>query len=54
MIGFRVKILGVLATTFAAFSTGAGQIFEGWYADPHIRRYGDTYWVFPTTSDRFA
>ena len=25
-------------------------IFDGWYADPQIRRYGDTYWVFPTRS----
>ena len=30
------------------------QLFEGWYADPQIRLYGDTYWVFPTTSARFG
>lgn len=23
-------------------------LFEGWYADPQIRLYGDTYWIFPT------
>ncbi|MBO7683477.1 MAG: family 43 glycosylhydrolase [Kiritimatiellae bacterium] len=28
-------------------------IFDGWYADPQIRRYGDTWWVFPTRSARF-
>lgn len=29
----------------------AGNPFvDGWYADPDIERYGDTYWVFPTTS----
>ena len=25
-------------------------LFEGWYADPQIRRFGDTYWIFPTYS----
>ena len=28
----------------------ANPLFEGWYADPQIRRYGDTYWIFPTYS----
>jgi beta-xylosidase len=28
-------------------------LFEGWYADPQIRLYGDTYWIFPTYSHRF-
>ena len=40
----------------AALMAAAGfgnPIFDGWYADPQIRRYGDTYWVFPTRSDRF-
>ena len=23
-------------------------LFEGWYADPQIRLFGDTYWIFPT------
>ncbi len=31
----------------------ANPIFDGWYADPQIRRYGDEYWVFPTTSAPF-
>ena len=26
------------------------QLFEGWYADPQIRLYGDTYWIFSTYS----
>jgi beta-xylosidase len=26
-------------------------IVPGWYADPEIRRFGDTYWIFPTTSE---
>lgn len=28
-------------------------IFEGWYADPEAIIYGDTYWVYPTLSDRW-
>jgi beta-xylosidase len=29
-------------------------IFEGWYADPEAIVYGDTYWIYPTYSDKFA
>ena len=32
----------------------ANPIFDGWYADPQIRCYGDEYWVFPTTSASFG
>lgn len=28
-------------------------ILPGWYADPEAIIYGDTYWIFPTYSDRF-
>lgn len=28
-------------------------IFEGWYADPEVILYGDTYWIYPTYSDLF-
>ncbi len=28
-------------------------IFEGWYADPEGIIYGDTYWVYPTWSDKY-
>ena len=31
----------------------ANPIFEGWYADPQIRRFGDRYWIFPTYSHDF-
>lgn len=27
---------------------------DGWYADPGTVRYGDRYWVFPTTSKVYA
>ena len=26
-------------------------IFEGWYADPEVIRYDDTYWIYPTSSN---
>ncbi|WP_367125938.1 glycoside hydrolase family 43 protein [Streptomyces phytohabitans] len=25
-------------------------LVDGWYADPDLARYGDTYWMYPTTS----
>jgi beta-xylosidase len=28
-------------------------LFEGWYADPEVAVFGDTYWIFPTYSNRF-
>ena len=28
-------------------------VFEGWYADPEGIVYGDTYWIYPTYSDRY-
>ena len=48
----REFLLG--AAALVATSSFGNPIFGGWYADPQIRRYGDTYWVFPTRSDRFA
>lgn len=28
-------------------------VFEGWYADPEGIIYGDTYWIYPTWSDKY-
>ena len=28
-------------------------VLPGWYADPQIRRYGETYWIYPTYSHAF-
>ncbi|MBE6429232.1 MAG: arabinan endo-1,5-alpha-L-arabinosidase, partial [Planctomycetaceae bacterium] len=28
-------------------------IFPGWYADPEVIIYGDTYWIYPTYSAPF-
>jgi beta-xylosidase len=59
--GFLKGGLAVVCAIGAAMPTGAAAvasscfgnpIFEGCYADPQIRRYGDTYWIFPTTSIR--
>ncbi|MFD3525035.1 family 43 glycosylhydrolase [Streptomyces sp. NPDC058653] len=34
---------------------GAGNPFvDGWYADPDVALYDDTYWVYPTTSKTYA
>ena len=54
-----VRFTACAAFVFAASETLqaavalANPVFDGWYADPQIRRYGDTYWVFPTTSAKF-
>ena len=48
------KLCGtILAAGMAALLAHGNPVFDGWYADPQIRIYGDTYWVFPTTSTRF-
>ncbi len=54
---FVVFTVGVCAgdgveanATLAEIAASGNPIFEGWYADPQIRRYGDTWWVFPTGS----
>lgn len=43
----------VIRSIDAATAVAANPLFPGWYADPQIRRYGDTYWVFPTYSQAF-
>ena len=46
-----MKKVGMLAAVAMTATLGAGNpIFDGWYADPQIRLYGDTYWIFPTYS----
>lgn len=54
----KSTITRLIACAAAAVSVGvaavalANPVFDGRYADPQIRRYGDTYWIFPTTSIR--
>ena len=47
------SILASSVLLAALAASAANPIFDGWYADPQIRRYGDTYWVFPTYSQAF-
>ena len=49
----RILCGTILAALLAALSAQGNPVFDGWYADPQIRRYGDTYWVFPMASARF-
>lgn len=36
-----------------AVAMSGNPIFEGWYADPEGIIYDDTYWVYPTYSDKY-
>lgn len=38
----------------SAPSGAANPIVPGWYADPEIRLYGKTYWIYPTYSDHYG
>ena len=47
-------IVFCLLMAFAVDSLHANNpILPDWYADPQIRLYGDTYWIFPTPSKEF-
>lgn len=54
-------VVGTSVTTVSAAaavpdfdtSPAGNPIFDGWYADPDVAVYGDTYWVFPTTSKTY-
>ena len=43
----------VLCALVIVGAADANPLFEGWYADPQIRRYGQTYWIFPTCSQGY-
>ena len=43
----------IFTAAMVTLSAHGNPVFDGWYADPQIRIYGDTYWVFPTTSARY-
>ena len=49
MRGFYMAVV-VVWTSSLAFGN---PILPGWYADPQIRQFGDTYWIFPTYSHDF-
>jgi beta-xylosidase len=44
------RALLAAAATVALGAQAANPIVKGWYADPEIRIYGDTYWIYPTYS----
>ncbi|WP_238006636.1 family 43 glycosylhydrolase [Dactylosporangium sp. AC04546] len=50
-----VVLAAVLLPGTPARAADAGNPFaDGWYADPDVAVYGNTYWVFPTTSKSYA
>lgn len=53
---FNIAILLIGAVIGAkaqeALRTG-NPVFDGWYADPEIAIYGNTYWIYPTYSAAF-
>lgn len=36
-----------------ASKTSGNPIFPGWYADPEVRVFGKTYWIYPTFSAKY-
>jgi beta-xylosidase len=46
--------LAIFLTTLAVSAqekkTSGNPLFPGWYADPEVICYGDTYWIYPTYS----
>src|SRR4051812_14125574 len=49
----RLLRLGMGATALLAcgLATASNPIVPGWYADPEIRVFGGSYWIYPTYSD---
>ncbi len=51
-----VLIVSILLTGCKSeqqIESSSNPVFEGWYADPEIAIYNDTFWIFPTYSNRF-
>lgn len=46
-------VLAVSAMADEPDTTSGNPVFPGWYADPEAVVYGNTYWIYPTTSARF-
>jgi beta-xylosidase len=46
----QMRLLLAAAATVALNAQAANPIVKGWYADPEIRIFGDTYWMYPTYS----
>jgi beta-xylosidase len=52
-IMFVVALLIVSVVWSTSTHTSGNPVFKGWYADPEGIVYGETYWIFPTTSDKY-
>ena len=50
----RMKMNLTLAVFAVSAVAVANPIFDGWYADPQIRYYDGSYWVFPTVSAAYG
>lgn len=52
-IGRSAVVVAMAGTLVSAEGVAPARnpIVPGWYADPEIRRFGDSYWIFPTTSE---
>lgn len=56
----RLLLIFMFSSGFAALAalsrvpaTPKNPIIDGWYADPDVVRFGDAYWIYPTTSDSY-
>lgn len=58
------KSIGLILLLFLSSCAGTGKsknpvatsgnpLFKGWYADPEARIFGNTYWIYPTYSDKY-
>ncbi|MCM1449154.1 MAG: beta-glucosidase BglX [Clostridiales bacterium] len=45
---YLLSILVIMMMAIGA--SAANPVFHGWYADPEAVIYGDTYWIYPTSS----
>lgn len=43
----------VIASGCLAQTKNSNPVFPGWYADPEAVRFGSTYWIYPTYSDKY-
>ena len=51
--GFISSVSAQNASGNVTKTTSGNPVFEGWYADPEGIIYDDTYWIYPTWSDKY-
>lgn len=53
-IALALALCACHVPAFAAADNSSGNpVFPGWYADPEAVKFGDEYWIYPTTSIPF-